>query len=344
MVALALSIAAILSGIVFYYQLRHVLLAALCLLPMAAAAAVALALPRAGASAGFAALFGMAAALALGERIVRAVASGTAPRRAVGQANRAVALALGPVLLAALLSFAVFAAAEAAASFAASFATAFAASWLACIFPYTEDFIARANAARERRERMLERAVSAIAPRWAFSIFGIAAVLATVAGFGIRAGTVVFDGIAPWLGAVAILFLTGFAAALRDGRAALGALLAVSFAVLFLTWSQARLPEALPFDTLTAIGGAALAAVPLALIGARAREAMREGDDLASALTQGLRENGFVAVALALIAAAPVPVFALASLFASLLLFPAATVALHTLFPRRISLEEAFRR
>jgi hypothetical protein len=220
--------------------------------------------------------------------------------------------------------------------------------------PFSEQFIARANAARERRERMLETYFPEIPSRWALSVTGIAIVLGTVAVFGIRDAHIQWTGPAALsLSADAALMLAGFAVLARDWRMTVALTLANLFVGVLLCWMDARLypyPKALTLPAMLI-----LSAVPLGMIAARARVYLREGADVAAALATAVRDEGTIAIALGIavgvpaIAAAflfvalpPALVFAITSAFSALLLFPALTIAIHTVLPRYRTVDEVF--
>ncbi len=364
MPAAALALAVFVGGplAALYVQLRSWPLAAMAWLAPLGALACCLLAPGAQVVALLAAaLFAMTCAFALGDGFVRGVCAGIEPRAAVPRAALDTAAAAVPVVAAYGLSFVADGIATgglgawslAPAAFLLAAAAVWAAVWLSTLFPYTEEFVARANLARERRERAFSHLAFATETRWALSICGIAMVLATVAAFGLRGSQPV------WTGHDAVplaVFGAGLCAAFvfvaRDWRVGLSAAMAVAFAGLLLLWGMSRLQGGQFLRGTELAGWLAAAALPPAVLVHRLREALRQGDALAPALGRALRRDGFAAVAFGgIIAAVSVPLlryfvpwsaFAAASVFAALLLFPALTVAIYTFLPRYRSVDEVF--
>jgi hypothetical protein len=353
------------SCAVFYIQLRHWIFALPALVPpIAVFSSAALLRQNAMDQALIAALFGTLCALSLGDQMIRGVSAGLVRRELASKASRFVMFAAGPVFTAYLLSLCADAlilddwhtCATIALLFAVSFAVAFAGLWFCAFVPFSEQFVARANAARERRARMLEHFFPTIQPRWAFSMAGISVVLGAIAVFGIR------DAHVHWIARIAYCFplglffaLMGFGVIAREWRMTAALILATLFSGTLLFWAFMRRD---PYPDLFSMGAMlALSSVPLNVIAARARQYMREGDDTASALAAAIRCEGATAVALGAIlgltgllatatyaALSPALVFALSSMFAALLLFPALTITIYTLFPRYRTVDEVFGR
>jgi hypothetical protein len=351
--------------VIFYIQLRHWIFVVLALLPpVTVLASAAFLRPHSLDWAFIASLFGTMCALSLGDRMVRGVSAGLRGRERASEASRFVTFAVGPVLAAYLVLLGVSAVVlhawdaytAVAFLFLAGFAAAFAGAWLCAFYPFSEQFIARANAAREWRERMLEQFFPAMQPRWALSVTGIAIVLGAVAVFGIR------DAHVHWMMGVAFCFagsvafaLAGFAVVARDWRMAAALTLATAFTGTLLFWALIRHN---PFpDFFMAVAMLMVSSVPLSVTAARARQLVREGDDIASALAAAGRGEGAVAVALCLVAGSagllasaasatlsPALVFAVSSTFSALLLFPALAIAIQTLLPRYRTVDEVYGR
>lgn len=304
------------------------------------------------------------AALAVGDWIVRAVCKGSTSREAGREALRRLAVTMAPVFAVYALAMAAFSyrlmparfAVASAASLAIAFGVVAGVVLIASRLAYSEAFIARANAARERRERAMERLAFVVERRWAFSIAGIAAILATLSGFAIRdlypAHPV--PSFWPYLGAVEALVLAGSILAARDWRAGIAAALAYALATALLFAAQERggAPE---MDIFLAFDSAVAVLMPSSIVASGFRMLRREGEDIAQALTTALREEGglvCVAALLWLVPGVPAaiglgivsPLLALgiAIIVAVPLLFPALTVAIHTLLPRYRSVDEVF--
>jgi hypothetical protein len=363
--ALVLAACAGVPCVVFYFLLRHWIFAVLALWsPLVVFLIAALFRQHGPDQALVASLFGTMCALSLGDHVVRGVSAGLDPRTGSFSATRFVTLAVGPLLAAYLLSLGVDAVvlhewricAVFALLFAAGFAAAFAGNWLCAFFPFSEQFIARANAAREWRERMLEQFFPAMQPRWAFSVTGIAMVLGAVAAFGIRDAHVYWSARVAVCIPVSVVFIfAGLCAVARNWRVAMALALTTVFNGTLLFWALMRHdPYSDPFTT-----GAMLmvSSVPLGLIAVRLRLYLREGDDIAAALAVAIGDEGAIAAAMGVIAGvagllavasfamlSPALVFAVSSTFAALLLFPALAVALYTLVPRYRTVDDVFGR
>src|SRR5262249_51232408 len=111
------------------------------------------------------------ASLASGDGIVRAVCRGLTPQEACARALRRLIATMPPVLAVYALAMAAFSyhllafgvALASVASLAVAFGLVAGMIRLAAKLPYSEAFIARANAARERRERAVERLAFVVA-------------------------------------------------------------------------------------------------------------------------------------------------------------------------------------
>jgi hypothetical protein len=370
-----MAFAALIAGLVgavaliAYFELRHWALAALVAvapLCVPAASVIAPAFNRAilpGAPAAYP--FGAAVVLLLGTRIVREVCDGVAPRAAVRHAfareGTAVALAVAALLLAMLAGAALDPGWRAeyevsALFFAAMLAVVFAASWLSRWFPYSEGFIARANLARERRERLFDRLAPVAETRWALSATGIALLFVVLAVFALRDRHLLWGLNAVASASVAaVLAFVAFLAAARDWRLAAAGTLAFAAQATLVFWSVARgAPSYSTVDFLETFGLLTIAAAPFGAVAASLGRFLREGDALASAIARTLREPGGAVTASALVAAllgltftlsrwflSPVLVVSIATPAVVLLVFPALATVVYRLLPRYVSIDEA---
>ncbi len=348
---------------IFYGLFRHWFFGALTLVPPLAVFASTIVFRRFDLNlALIASLFGTVCALSFGDRLVRGVSVGRHGHALASETCRLVILAVVPVLTAYALCLSAEVlvlrswetSAQSVLFFVAGFAAAFGAGWLISFFPFSEQFVARANAAREWREQLLEQFFPPMQSRWAFSVAGIALILGTIAAFGIP-DTHIDQAPRIWLCVViGLAFLAaGFTAIARNWRMAASLTLAASFNGVLLCWALARRDRFL--DPITVEATLFLACVPLCLTAACARGYLREGDDVASALSIAVRDAGAAAIALGamtgwvgvgstavFLVLSPALVFSLSSMFAALLLFPALAVAIHSLFPHYRTVDEVF--
>jgi hypothetical protein len=241
-----------------------------------------------------------------------------------------------------------------------AFALTLFAGWLAQWLSYSEKFIADANAARERRERLGEMLSRTVETRWALSISGMTIILATVAAFGVQALRVQAwgFGIGIRVAVVALVTFVLLVLAARNWRLALAQFLTLVFEVVLGLWAFAR--DLLPMigdDAMLMELSVTISATSLALLASAASRQLREGYLVETALSRALQQDG-PGVALACIAAT-VPwlivtlsggaasfqlVAAFASIPGTLLVFPAVARAIYTLFPRYRSVEDVFGR
>jgi len=348
--------AAILVALSFLH-LRHAGLAALTLVaPLPAFLAMAVLLPVDGdrVSLWLAFLPGFVLASFFAARIARRAAEGATAKISAGQAMKELAPAALCALMAACAPMlvvapgATLAAALASAGFCALIATPLAASW----FPFGENFLARANQVRERRERGLAYLFPAARPRWGWSLSGVALVLAALGFFG--AAPLVFPirtspiGYAAILIAVAAVFL-----ATRDWRRALAALLAF-LPVLFLAlWAFVCVPHDPPAwnHLLPALG---IGFMPVVFVAARAARFARDGEDAAVASIRTQERDGaavlfvLLAGALSLVAFhrlqdVPAALAVLLGAPGALIFAPAFAAALESMFPRRATIAARYR-
>ena len=194
--------------------------------------------------------------------------------------------------------------------------------------PFGEHFHLAANRARERRAPLAERAARLAQPRWTISVCGIALVFAVLGLFEIAA----WPPPADWLGAALVgLVLLAIG---RDGRASLAGLVSAS---LLLLYGQGMNPSLLLFTL-------------LALFLARRTRRTQDGDPV-TAWARALEDNAvpvfFAGLGAALTATilngARAGALEAGAAIAALLFFPALTLALHHLFPKRRSVEEFYK-
>jgi len=347
---------------IFYAYLRHWVFAVLALSPPLSVLAVAALIGPDGLGSAIAAsLFGTICALLLGDLIARGICAGRSRSEIAFDASQLVLFAVGTLFAAYLLSLWAdgFILAREGASiytmlFGAGFSSALVGAWLCSLFPFSEQFIARANSTREWRERTLEHFLPVMHPRWAFSVSGIAIIIGAIAAFGIR------DANVRWIAPVAICFpigaffaLAGFAIVTQQWRMTAAPTLATLFSGTLLVWSYLRLTS-FP-DPLTVSSMLMISSAPLSVMVVRTLDCVREGDDVAVSLSIAVCEYGAVVIVLGFLAMlrgihlfalygmySGAFAFAIASIFATLLLFPALTIAIYTILPRYRTVDEVF--
>jgi len=159
---------------------------------------------------------------------------------------------------------------------------------------FDENFVARANRTRERRQRWLEKIALVAVPRWGASIAGITLIFTALAWFGAAPAFSFFhfDNALALAGASAgLVFLIATAAA-GGWREGLAATLAVGLVSLMTLWGFAIFERA-PREA--AVGISLLAATTLFLILCQARCAhayMLAGDHSAVARLRAVEEIG----------------------------------------------------
>lgn len=224
-----------------------------------------------------------------------------------------------------------------------------AAMWLAAFLPFDEVFVARINRTREHWHRVFDGLITVARPRWGFSVTGIAIVFIVLGVFGAR-GLVVagnLEAAAPIiLSGVLVAWLAAIVAAVRDWRAAVSTLGAMSVAVTVGLWCLAGQGHPLDGSALANLCLiAAAAGLPLLAAAADAGRLGRSGDDATIAASRTLMRTGpglfFVplSVAAGLVCAAPWfgaagPVVAVFAGAAPLLFRPALAIVLETWIPR----------
>jgi hypothetical protein len=196
----------------------------------------------------------------------------------------------------------------------------------AIFLPFGERFHMAANRAREAREPVTLAAAGLVQPRWAFSLCGITAVFLVLAIFRQTGEPAPLDWICCILVAVALH------AATLDWRAAIAGLIASS---LLLLYGQGMTEALLLFVLLALfVAGPPVRgrdAVPVWALAIEDRAVPAFFAGIGAALTAALLDTPLQGL------------LALLALAAALLAFPALTVALHVILPRRRSVEELYR-
>ena len=219
----------------------------------------------------------------------------------------------------------------------------------ALVLRYGENFVTRANRAREDRARWLASLDAVTQPRWGMSFSGIALIFSVLGYFGLRnSGNFTVGGSPLRLVAEAFLILAIAYLAARNFRRALAVLLALVPVVLVSAWLLAKAGSwPAPTDLLLALG---LMAMPVLVMAGRASAFERQGHSPAVATVRALEQNGATILAASLAAglavalsygyADPVEGFGvLLGGIAALVLQPALTTAFYALFPKRVSLD-----
>jgi hypothetical protein len=340
---------AILAGLSFLH-LRHAGLAALTLAaPLLAFLALLLCADSDAFSLWLACLPGFVLASFFAARIARRAAEGMSGKNAARQASKeltpaalfALAAACAPTLPLAV----------AIASGVAGIYALIAVPLAASLLPFGEEYAARANRLRERRDRGLDYLVPAAQPRWGWSLSGIAIVLAALGFFGARPLGGATDPI--WWGAAILAALAALCLATRDWRRALAAFLAFLPAPLLAHWIFAHAPpDATAWrHLLQALG---IGFMPVVLVSAQAARFARDGEEAAVASVRALERDAaavlftMAAAALSLLAfgdlrdaAAAIAIFLGAP--GALVFAPAFAAVLEGIFPRRATIEARYR-
>jgi hypothetical protein len=353
-------------AILAYGLLRHVYLAALTVAAPLCFLAALCALPYQWSAYGF--LFGFfltpLCTLLFNDLLCRSICLGAAPRDAAASALKQILRAVVPILTVYLLAVRAFytepgagtAGVIALASALAALAISLAVGSAALLLDYPEDFIARANAARERRERLFERPAGLSETRWAFSVSGIALVIAAIA----VSGFLRLHSPPGWpavikAGVMAVLLTAAFAMITRNWRLTLAATSASLIAAALIMWSFARMnPQSRGYFDLWLVLVPDLVAMSVLVL--RMSAHIGDGEAPVSAVALTLREQG-PATAMAFLVVAAIttgesmllgyggladfmPV--LAGLATALLFFPAFANTLYHLLPRYRSVDEVF--
>jgi len=312
-------------------------------------------------------LFGIAFFCAVADRMTREICDGVTPRSAVMRVLRNSFLAIGPAPIGVAALAVAFAASSPIRSAGvvtfeavlAVSAASLAAIRAAALFPYTEQFIERANRAREWRSRQGSRLSFLAETRWALSITGIAAIFATLAFFGMK--NVPFHAALGEFADPAVATCIAFAAFLASARdwrmaVAMTATVLLLFAVEYwvLSYGLAYMSER---DTLWIAAFFLPAIAAMCLVAARWHGRLGEGNDVAAALERALEQEApgavfasavvaifWLAQALSAWRFTPALAGALISFFAAPLVFPALAMTLYRLLPRYVSIEDALNR
>jgi hypothetical protein len=224
---------------------------------------------------------------------------------------------------------------------------------VAMLLSYDENFVVRINRAGENRLQEMERLAFLTIPRWGMSIGGIALVFCVLGFFGAQASPAAISVHPVLFCATAFVFLAGAFAITRNIRRALAAFLTMAPVVLLTLSLSARLA----FPSIGLLVSLAAAAIPVLFMASAARIFERGGDSAETSTGRGIERFG-ATVAITTVASAAGAILAgfrfqdmvvegsalLLGGAAALILQPALTTMLYTLFPRRISLEEAFRK
>jgi hypothetical protein len=227
--------------------------------------------------------------------------------------------------------------------------TALGASFL----PYGEAFIVRINRATEAGMRTLEGLAFITEPRWGTSIGGIALVFSALGFFGAQKGIAIM-GASPFrFAAMGIVFLVGAFAITRNVRRTAAA----SLTMIPVTLLMIALSDRFTFSPAGLLLPLAVAAMPVLLMTASAAGFERNGDSAQTATQRGIERFGASVVVTAAAGAVAMivptllsqtPIVESAALLlggaAALILQPALTTMLYSLLPKRITLEEAFRK
>jgi hypothetical protein len=223
----------------------------------------------------------------------------------------------------------------------------------ATVLSYDETFVTRINRASEARIRDTEWLSFVAIPRWGMSIGGIALVFSVLGFFGAQKGSAAILAHPILFAAPAFVFLIDAFAVTRNVRRTLAACLAMAPVLLLVLAASARFARAEESLWLSL----AVAAIPVLLMAASAPRFERIGDAADIATVRGIEQAGpaIAVTSLAGAAMATLSTFQSSSgliegvvLFfggiAALVLQPALTTMLYTLVPKRVSLEEAFRK
>jgi hypothetical protein len=311
-------------------------------------------------------VLGVVVAQSAMSRVANNICNGSDRREAVSEALLAIAVPVSGVLSVLVvvllavgaMSFPFVECLAAIALALCAFVLALAGGWIARWLAYSEAFIARSNIARERRERWMEHLAFVAEGRWALSLTGIAAILATIALFGSESVRVqhapLLFGLRCGIATVAGFLI--FAACLPNWRLGLSVLLTLVIEILFGLWPIAN--TAMPVVVEDCIGFAmavAAYAVPLAILARTIGANLRIGDTAETALLRALQTFGADAALCVAVAMLPwcattlsggLTRFALgaglAALPATMLLLPALAMALYTVLPTYRTVEDVF--
>lgn len=223
----------------------------------------------------------------------------------------------------------------------------------AILLRYNENFVVRINRTQEARLRESEWLAFLATPRWGTSISGAALVFSVLGFFAAQKGIRTVAEHPALFIAMAVLFLVVVIFVARNVRRAVAAVLATVPIVLL----TVALSERFAFSPVGLSGPLIAAAMPVLFIAAASFGFEQNGDGPVTATQRGVEKIG-PAVAIVMLASALAALFAgmisqLAMLHAAalvlggcaaLVLQPALATFLYSLFPKRVSLDEAFRR
>jgi hypothetical protein len=239
-------------------------------------------------------------------------------------------------------------AATAGAGLCAWIALPLAASFL----PFGEDYIARINRLRERREHWLDYLAPFAYPRWGWSLSGVAVILCVLGYFEAARAVPAWPQVSRadliWLGSILTL-LAGAVLAIRDWRRALAALLAclpAAFLALWLLAGSRAWSAGWP-----ALG---LGAMAVYFISARTASFVQAGEPASVASLRALTRHGAAILFAAAACALPLALFdrmtgiapaaaVLLGAFNALVFAPAFSIVIEGLFPRRATIEARYR-
>lgn len=217
--------------------------------------------------------------------------------------------------------------------------------------PASDNFVIQINRLREIRERQLHALEFTSQPRWGSSIAGIALVISVLGFFG--SGGSLPDTVAGLAGSAPVLLVVAYVVT-RNMRRALAILFAMVPAFLVTGWIAVRLAMANNGDLHFAL---CLSIIPVLVFASEAARLEREGDPADVATRRSLEQSAasifltLLAAASAVLLASQVTLTGLGEAMtifmgavAAMIFAPALTTLFYSLFPRRISLEEAFRK
>jgi hypothetical protein len=225
----------------------------------------------------------------------------------------------------------------------------------AFFLPFDESFIARANRAREWRERTLEALGAVATPRWGLSFGGIALIVLALAWFGAEP-SFSFPHLheVPLMtvmaGAMTLLVALASGASWRDSLAAGVVCVLVGLVAL---WGFAILKGITAWELAAVSQAVALAALLVFCGAARTADYRKRNEDAVRAMEETGAPQFFAMLGAAAALAPSViyhrsyAVYAIALLFAgvgALLFAPALAAAIAALLPRRRSVEELYGR
>lgn len=367
---LRLGAAVLLSMLLSFAQLRHMALAALVgLAPLSGVAPLLLILPAGTTMSviGLAWALGLAASLFLGEAVAEANLKGDATERAVVRVldgNIRLLLAMLATAIAPVLALSLFgSSSELRALTLASACVLGSVSFVlplgASLLTFDEDFIGRANRAREFRARLLAPLMAVAGRRYGFSVAGIACVLSAIMIFGAKAPQALVTGsFGIALLVTAAVMASSSWAALSDWRRSLAVLMAAGLANLAAIWMFFAKATALTLHAILFLSAAnAIGLAIQLLIGVAAASDLSTEDDVVSGSECAIETRSLPAIAagvagiaatLVLIPDASVlwatfAVSVAASACSAIVFQPAFAITLEGLWPRKATIAERYR-